>query len=132
MNDLTEQERELARRWCDQHVLGEFKSDAKGVLLLPSTKDGHPGLAMSELFDRVALGLRGLRNALPIRPTFPRWRHRRTCCVYLLISDNVLRENDLRRFVTYQDTTNGQIWSRPYNEFFDGRFELITDEEKEI
>lgn len=51
------------------------------------------------------------------------WKHVKTGGIYVIILDNVLREHDLVPQVVYMNTEDKKIWSRPREEFFDGRFE---------
>lgn len=49
---------------------------------------------------------------------------------YKLLGDATL-EATLARYVMYQGT-DGRVWVRPWDEFYDGRFKEITDERQAV
>lgn len=52
-----------------------------------------------------------------------RWLHRKTRHVYSILAFGI-EEATMRPTVIYQraDAASGQVWTRPCEEFFDGRF----------
>lgn len=57
----------------------------------------------------------------PVQST---WKHRKSGAVYH-IERHSLRESDLARLVTYHANDGSVPWTRPADEFFDGRFERV-------
>lgn len=56
------------------------------------------------------------------------WRHGKTGRLYTLIGEAIM-EADLTPVVLYQSVKDGQIWVRPRDNFYDGRFEMIEVED---
>lgn len=55
------------------------------------------------------------------QPKFGWWRHRKTDGLYEIIAFG-LEESALTPVVIYKACRDGSIWTRPCNNFFDGRF----------
>lgn len=125
--DEAEDQRVLDQiRWCEQEIkrlrsllpakyksVGQFSQGigARGPVLL---EDGQP-----VDIDRAV----SLLNTL----TAPRrFRHRTTDQVYELLLE-ALRETDGVDLVVYRGVVSGQVWVRPAEQFFDGRFEELND-----
>lgn len=53
------------------------------------------------------------------------FRHIRRGTVYVLLYDDAMWEQNEVRAVVYRHIITGKLWIRPYDEFFDGRFEEI-------
>lgn len=58
-----------------------------------------------------------------------RYRHVATGGFYRLVGE-ALRESDLAKLAVYRSEETGQVWTRPWEEFHDGRFELIFEDHK--
>lgn len=72
------------------------------------------------------------------------WRHKKTGDVYVTLLQTALLERDLTPVVVYAKLPKGTepgwqqgmmlpppYWVRPVDEFLDGRFQQLTDEEAE-
>lgn len=53
------------------------------------------------------------------------WKHLKTGGMYVIVDDSVMLEADLTPCVAYMSLKDGQVWIRPSEEFFDGRFERV-------
>lgn len=56
-----------------------------------------------------------------------RYIHRKTRGIYEIVAFAVV-EATLRSVVVYRNTNTGATFTRPEDEFFDGRFEQITEQ----
>ncbi|MEP2533496.1 hypothetical protein [Shimia sp.] len=56
------------------------------------------------------------------------FRHKKRGSVYRLINIAV-QESDMSAVAVYSDTESGLLWTRPAEEFFDGRFEVVLSRE---
>lgn len=54
------------------------------------------------------------------------YRHRKSGGLYKVITFNAKLEATEGRVVVYQNMPTGVIWVRDYDEFVDGRFEIVT------
>lgn len=59
---------------------------------------------------------------IPMR--LQRWRHLKTGGLYKILAVALVENGGGDQDVIYQNVDTGQIWSRPHQEFFDGRFAL--------
>lgn len=59
-----------------------------------------------------------------------RWLHSKGGTYTLLFSSAVLESNGTR-YCVYQSESNGTVWLRPFDEFYDGRFVQIQEKEKD-
>jgi hypothetical protein len=50
------------------------------------------------------------------------WKHVKTGGVYVIVDDECMLESDLTPMVAYRSLKDGQVWLRPKEEIFDGRF----------
>jgi len=57
------------------------------------------------------------------------WKHKKTGGIYTLLYDQATWEADLNDVVVYRALSDGRIWVRPTEEFFDGRFEMVEVED---
>ena len=55
----------------------------------------------------------------------PTHKHVKSGKIYRVLSTDAIMESNLEKAVVYEGL-NGQVWVRPFDEFMDGRFELIT------
>ncbi len=54
------------------------------------------------------------------------YRHKKRGTEYTIIAPSASLESNMERMVVYQDRASQQVWVCPYDEFFDGRFELVA------
>jgi hypothetical protein len=59
-----------------------------------------------------------------------KYRHLKTGNIYEILSFSLLEADPNVRLVTYQGAVDN--WTRPYKEFFDGRFQLIIEDPPEV
>lgn len=61
------------------------------------------------------------------------WRHKATGGVYeLIFRDARLEWNNSHDHCVYRNVKTGQVWIRPREEFFDGRFEPVGEAQEEL
>jgi len=53
------------------------------------------------------------------------WRHKKTGGVYSFVAESRMERDPKAVVVTYRNINTGETWTRPYGEFYDGRFERI-------
>lgn len=57
------------------------------------------------------------------------WQHVKSGGLYRLETDLALIEDGMTRAAIYRSLFDGQIWVRPLEEFFDGRFRNLSVDE---
>lgn len=55
-------------------------------------------------------------------------RHKKTGRLYYVTLDDVTIEKTMERAVLYRSMEDNRAWIRPYAEFTDGRFEIVTEQ----
>lgn len=58
-------------------------------------------------------------------PALTIYRHVKTGNHYVILSRDALIEATMTRAVVYQAIDHDAVWVRPFDEFFDGRFEAV-------
>jgi hypothetical protein len=53
------------------------------------------------------------------------WRHKKTGGIYQIIAESRMEHDPKAVVVTYRNVETGEMWTRPYGQFYDGRFERI-------
>ncbi len=56
------------------------------------------------------------------------WIHKKTQGLYIIIDMDANIEATMEKAVVYKSLADGQVWVRPTSEFFDGRFENLTQD----
>lgn len=76
-----------------------------------------------------------MADAMPT-PTPKRMRHKKRGTVYEVIDEADLQTekplSDYAVVVVYRDPSNGRLWVRPREEFYDGRFEEVPADGQEV
>lgn len=57
------------------------------------------------------------------------YRHTKTGGLYTVLANNALLERSPEPQVVYRSLKDGQVWVRPWTEFYDGRYKCIPKDE---
>lgn len=54
------------------------------------------------------------------------WRHKKTGGLYVILDEDFQIEATLQRGTLYRSLHDNRTWVRPFDEFHDGRFEVLN------
>lgn len=97
----------------------------------PKPEDG-PVMSLAEAQRIIAKQRQELADLFKAKETFSQseiWRHVKSGGLYTIKDNNALIEATLVRAVCYASLFDGQVWVRPAEEFYDGRFVNIAIDE---
>jgi len=57
------------------------------------------------------------------------WRHKKTGGLYVILDEDAVIEKTLERATIYRSLSDNRTWVRPFDEFHDGRFEVLNSVE---
>lgn len=57
------------------------------------------------------------------------WRHKKTGGLYIILDEDAIIEKTLERATIYRSLSDNRTWIRPFEEFHDGRFEVLNSAE---
>jgi len=57
------------------------------------------------------------------------WRHKKTGGLYIIIDEDARIEATDQRATIYRSLSDNRTWIRPFEEFHDGRFEVLNSVE---
>jgi len=57
------------------------------------------------------------------------WRHKKTGGLYVILDEDAIIEKTLERATIYRSLIDNRTWIRPFDEFHDGRFEVLNSVE---